>query len=265
MAAAGAGAGQPESVALLDQVESDGEVVLGAYDGWMLAAANASSPLRGLVLTDQMRAMDAEDFFARLAVAREELGFHPPPDPTEAKHGNGHGETTAPDTVIEFELPRPLDFIVAARREPAYIGIAYITDIDDIAAEPQLRLGWRGIERVLHGVLGEDGKVGVLEERRDPQGVHEFVLRSPATEAATLYDGFLARPALAEGQVLSVHVFHPNETQPRHDEVRFTYDKGAPTSRSATEDGTGWERERTGAEAESGWIEFLSDALGVPR
>jgi len=255
-------AGGGESVELLSRAEADGEVPLGSYDGWTLAAVGAGSPLRGLVLTDEMRAMDANDFFARLALAREELGFVaaapgvPPP--------NGNGDAAPQDGIVEFELPSPLNFIVAARRAPAYIGLAFVTDHDDIAPGPQLKVGWRGFERVLHGVWAEDGTIGVLDERRDPQGVHEFVLRSPATEAASLYDGFQARPNLSEHQLLSVHVFHQDPARPRHDEVRFSYEEGTPTSRSASEDGTAWTETRRGDKAQAGWIELLAGALAVP-
>ncbi len=255
-----------QSAELLSRVDADGEVPLGAYGTWILAAAGAGSPLHGLVITNEMRAMDDDEFLARLTQAREELGPHAPA--TNGQHGNGDAVASEGlEGVEEFELPRPLNFIVAARRQPAYIGIAYVADRDDeVAPQPELRVGWRGIERVLHGVLGEDGRVGVLEERRDPRGIHEFFLRSPAAEAAALYDHFVARPALAEGQVLSVHVFHPDETQPRHQEIRLTHlEDGAQTTESAADDGTGWAQVRTGSDAQAGWIELVSDTLAVPR
>ena len=274
-------AGPTQSAQLLSQVEADGEVPLGSYDSWTLAAAGAGSPLHGLVLTDEMRAMTDDAFVARLAEARQELGYraHPAsapsssPNPARGRQTNGDaaaaggGEGAAgPSVVEEFELPQPLNFIVAARREPAYVGLAYVADRDDVASAPQLHVGWRGIERVLHGVLAEDGRVGVLEERRDPQGVHEFVLRSPVIEAASLYDGFVARPSLSSDQLLSVHVFHPDASEPRHLEVRLAFDdEGAQTSSAAAPDGTGWDRVRARDDAQAGWVEFVSEALGVPR
>lgn len=202
-----------------------------------LACVGAGSPVRGLLADDGFLSLDGEDLQAAMARARRgltERGLvgEPRPSPSDPSR-------------LEMPLGGDLAGIVAVRRSPALIATVGAGP-EDLVRRPGGDPAAARLIAVLHGVgvvdagdaggAGEGGLLGLLEETTTSRGLHLFALSTPAAEADRILETW---QLLAEDgpAALSVHVFVPDASSPRHTQLALQ----AGVARMSS-DGLTWQR-----------------------
>ncbi|MCU1488871.1 MAG: hypothetical protein JWM85_276 [Acidimicrobiaceae bacterium] len=197
-------------VRLLDRLNAEGELRLASFTSEELVAVGADSPLQGLVISERLAALGPIPLTAALSAALRSLvarGFVHPEGTDLSAAGPGFGspdrhgperfgqgefdvggfdeEELDEELTVEIPLSGDLAVVVALRRSPAVVAVAFAPRPTDRNAPP--RWGLHRAQAILHGFAAEpEGALGILEERRSPLGIHAFVLRTLADETAVL-------------------------------------------------------------------------------
>lgn len=196
--------------ALLQEV---GATELCAFSQMELAAAGASSPLKGLVASASFLDLDDREFDEQITAAREGLirrglasapsrGSNP--DPTEETY--------------DFKLGGDLAAVTAIRRDPALLGSISVVPVERVE-RPSNQSAADGVMAVMHGVAaGGLGLFALLEETLTAGAIHYFAIATPRAQAERVVDAY--RELLEAAEVaMSVHIYVPDRERPRHTQL----------------------------------------------
>jgi hypothetical protein len=217
---------EPLSVdAVRRELVGQGEIHLQSFSALELAAVAARSPVRGLLASPEMLALDDAAVVAGMILALQSLAIRGLVGMTLTK--GGHGEE---DRSITMPLGGELAMVTAIRRRPPLIGVVSIRSSG--AERPPEALPSEGVVAILHGVAIEgEGLVGLLEESTSPDSRHHFVMNTPPRQAERILrirDALDAHPDANPVQpgdrfpVISVDLFVPSSTQPMHTRLVLT-------------------------------------------
>ena len=207
------------------------EIELDSFSDLELAAVGAGSPVRGLVASSEIFALDEVALTSALAAALRGLEARGLVGPPRAATGVGAG---GPLGSVPIPLGGDLATVVAIRRAPALVAV--------VSAVPPAAVRFPGqpgadeaIFAILHGFAVEGvGLVGLLEEVLSPGRMHCFTLCTPARQAERLLEswatlgesesGGASGPGEAggprpPGADLSVHVYVPDPVLPSHTQL----------------------------------------------
>jgi len=203
------------------------EIILQSFSALELAAVAAGSPLRGLLATTEMLALDDASTEAGLIVALHGLTERGLVAPSVAEEGRGNEESHG----IALPLGGDLAMVTAIRRHPALMGVVTVTG----STKPEGAVPvapFNGVIGVLHGLAIEGvGLVGLLEESLAPDSWHHFVMSTPERQAQrilkvrrALVADLASNPVQIADRdlVLAVDLYVPDETQPRHTRLTLT-------------------------------------------
>lgn len=225
-----------------------GERRLASFTSEELVAVGADSPLQGLVISERVASMGPIPLTAALSAALRGLvargfvhpeGATPSAVPASADRqlqrlldGLDEEGDEEEEGALSVPLSGDLAVVVALRRSPSLVCLVSEPSRRDLARRGPL--AHRRTDAVLHGIRGEQGLDGFLEERRSALGIHGFVLRGLEDETRALCTSLAERaetpdPDLPPGRCeTAIEVATPDDPERPSVRLLVAYEPGAP-------------------------------------